>query len=85
MTASGGLHPGDFETVLNELGEDIVIQCGGGLLGHPDGVKSGVRAIEQARELWENGKSLREFVNRNPDSELASAIKLWGYGPKIIY
>ena len=85
MTASGGLHPGDFETVLNELGEDIVIQCGGGLLGHPDGVKSGVRAIEQARELWENGKSLREFVNRNPDSELASAIKLWGYGPNIIY
>ena len=29
MAASGGLHPGDFESVLDKLGEDILIQCGG--------------------------------------------------------
>lgn len=85
MTASGGLHPGDFEAVLKVLGEDILIQCGGGLLGHPKGIKAGVIAIEQARDCFEKGISLKEFVKKEPCSELASAIELWGYGPKIVY
>lgn len=85
MTASGGLHPGDFETVLSELGEDVIIQCGGGLLGHPNGVEAGVIAIEQARDLYEKKIPLKKWVKENPDSELAAAIRLWGYGPKIVY
>lgn len=85
MTASGGLHPGDFEAVLSELGEDIIIQCGGGLLGHPNGVEAGVIAIEQAREIYEKGIKLRKFVKENPDTELATAVKHWGFGPKIVY
>ncbi len=85
MTASGGLHPGDFEVVLKELGQDILIQCGGGLLGHPNGIEAGVIAIEQARELYEKKISIKKFVNENPDSELAVAVKHWGYGPKIVY
>ena len=85
MTASGGLHPGDFETILDELGEDIIIQCGGGLLGHPNGVKAGVIAIEEAREIYEKKIPLRRFVKDHPNSELATAVKHWGYGPKIIY
>ena len=85
MTASGGLHPGDFESILNELGEDVIIQCGGGLLGHPDGVEAGVKAIEQARGIYMKGIPLKKFVKDNPDSELAAAVKLWGYGPRIVY
>ena len=85
MTASGGLHPGDFESILSELGEDILIQCGGGLLGHPDGPATGAMAIEQAREAYENKISLRKWIKQNPDSELATAVKLWGYGPRIVY
>lgn len=85
MTASGGLHPGDFESVLNELGEDVIIQCGGGLLGHPDGVEAGVKAIEQARGIHMKGIPMKKFVKDNPDSELAAAVKLWGYGPRIVY
>lgn len=85
MVASGGLHPGDFEAVLKALGEDIIIQCGGGLLGHPQGVEAGVIAIEQARECWQKKIPLKKFVSDNPDSELAKAIGLWGYGPRIVY
>lgn len=85
MTASGGLHPGDFEHVLDELGQDIIIQCGGGLLGHPEGVKRGVEAIEEARDLYEKNISMKKWVKENPNSALASAVKLWGYGPKIVY
>lgn len=85
MTASGGLHPGDFEAVLKELGEDIIIQCGGGLLGHPQGVERGVEAIEEARELYEKDEDLRKWIKKYPESALAAAIELWGYGPRIVY
>ena len=85
MTASGGLHPGDFEVVLKELGDDIIIQCGGGLLGHPGGIEAGVKAIEQARDIYYKKIPIKKFVKQNPDSELAVAVKLWGYGPKIVY
>ena len=61
MTASGGLHPGDFESVLGKLGQDIIIQCGGGVLGHPKGIKSGVIAAQQARKIFERGSRLKKF------------------------
>ena len=85
MTASGGLHPGDFEAVLDSLGEDVIIQCGGGLLGHPDGVEAGVEAIEQARDIYMKGQKIKDFVKKNPSSALARAVELWGYGPRIVY
>ena len=85
MTASGGLHPGDFESVMDQLGQDILIQCGGGLLGHPDGPTGGTIAIEQAREIYEKRIPLKKWVKQNPESELAKAVKLWGYGPRIVY
>ena len=85
MTASGGLHPGDFEGILDELGDDVIIQCGGGLLGHPGGVEAGVKAIEQARDIYYKKIPIKKFVKENPSSELAVAVKHWGYGPKIVY
>jgi len=85
MTASGGLHPGDFESILDKLGEDIIIQCGGGVLGHPKGVKPGVIAAQQAREIYEKGIPVRKFVKEEECSELAAAVDIWGYGPKIVY
>ncbi len=85
MTASGGLHPGDFEYIFKSLGEDIIIQCGGGLLGHPDGIEAGVIAIEEARDAVMSGMHLEDFVKKHPFSPLARAIKHWGYGPRIVY
>ena len=85
MTASGGLHPGDFEGILGKLGEDIIIQCGGGVLGHPKGVRPGVIAAQQARDIFEKGIPLRKFVKEEDCSELATAVNLWGYGPRIVY
>ena len=85
MTASGGLHPGDFENILEELGEDIIIQCGGGLLGHPEGIERGVLAIEEARNLYEKKIPLRPWIKKHPNSALGVAVKLWGYGPRIVY
>jgi ribulose-bisphosphate carboxylase large chain len=85
MTASGGLHPGDLEAVMKILGDDLIIQCGGGLLGHPDGPEAGVIAIEQARAAVMQNISIKDWVKSHSHSPLAKAVKYWGYGPRIIY
>ncbi|MEK6830402.1 MAG: RuBisCO large subunit C-terminal-like domain-containing protein, partial [Nanoarchaeota archaeon] len=85
MTASGGLHPGDFEVILDNLGNDIIIQCGGGVLGHPKGIKAGVTAAQQARDIYYKKIPIREFVKKEDCSELADAVREWGFGPRIVY
>ena len=50
-----------------------------------DQLEAGVKAIEQARDAYYKGIHLKDFVKKNPDSELAAAVKLWGYGPRIVY
>ena len=35
--ASGGIHAGQMHQLLDHLGEDVVLQFGGGTIGHPDG------------------------------------------------
>jgi len=85
MVASGGLHPGDFEFVIKELGEDIILQCGGGLLGHPDGPEAGVIAIEEARDIALANIPIKQWIKYNKNSPLSRAIEYWGYGPKIVY
>lgn len=46
--ASGGLHPGLVKKLIDILGNDLIINFGGGLHGHPDGSKAGARACYQA-------------------------------------
>ena len=35
--ASGGIHAGQMHQLLDHLGEDVVLQFGGGTIGHPHG------------------------------------------------
>jgi ribulose 1,5-bisphosphate carboxylase large subunit-like protein len=37
--ASGGIHCGQMHQLTHLLGEDVVLQFGGGTIGHPDGIK----------------------------------------------
>ena len=82
--ASGGLHPGSVPEVLHQLGEDIMLQSGGGVLGHPWGIEAGVEAIVQAKELALGSGDLEKWLKENPDTPLAKAADHWGFGPKII-
>lgn len=84
-TASGGLHAGTVPEVLKKLGEDTVIQCGGGSLGHPDGIEAGVEAIVQARDIVMNKTNVDEWLAANPNSALARAAEHWGFDPRIVY
>jgi ribulose-bisphosphate carboxylase large chain len=82
--ASGGLHPGSVPEALHQLGEDIMIQCGGGVLGHPWGIEAGVEAVIQAKDIALGSGDLEQWIKDNPDSALAKAAQHWGFGPRIV-
>jgi ribulose-bisphosphate carboxylase large chain len=48
--ASGGIHAGQMHQLLDHLGEDVVLQFGGGTIGHPMGIAAGATANRVALE-----------------------------------
>jgi len=74
--SSGGLHPGIVPYVIEMLGKDLLIQVGGGVLGHPMGPRAGAAAIRQAIEATLEGIPLEEYAKTH--EELARALEKWG-------
>ncbi len=79
--SSGGLHPGNLPGVIDALGTDLVIQVGGGVLGHPDGPKAGATAVRQALDAIIKGIPLDEYAKSH--RELARALEKWGFAKPI--
>ncbi|MHA2060743.1 MAG: RuBisCO large subunit C-terminal-like domain-containing protein, partial [Candidatus Sifarchaeia archaeon] len=75
--SSGGLHPGLLPEILKRFGPNLVIQVGGGVLGHPMGAQAGAKAVRQAIDAYLENKSLEEMAITN--SELKAALDKWGY------
>lgn len=79
---SGGLHPGILPEVMRIYGTDsIVLQVGGGVMGHPDGVYAGARAVYDAIEAYHNGYSLEEYAKKS--KYLAKALQKWGHAKPV--
>lgn len=74
--ASGGLHPGIVDELIDILGTDICVQVGGGIHGHPDGTGAGARALRQAIDAALEGVSLSDHARDHP--ELETALAKWG-------
>lgn len=72
----GGLHPGLVHHVMAEYGKDIVLACGGGMVGHPDGPKAGATALRQAVDAAVNDVPVEDAAQKNP--ELKRALEQWG-------
>ncbi|OYT48665.1 MAG: type III ribulose-bisphosphate carboxylase [Desulfurococcales archaeon ex4484_42] len=75
--SSGGLHPGTLPDVIKVLGRDVVIQVGGGVIGHPDGPRAGAKAVRQTLEAVSKGIPLDEYAETH--KELRRALEKWGY------
>jgi ribulose-bisphosphate carboxylase large chain len=73
--ASGGLHPGLVPTLLKMFGNDVVIQAGGGIHGHPAGTVAGARAMRQAVDATLEGLSLEKYAKNH--IELKATLDLW--------
>jgi ribulose-bisphosphate carboxylase large chain len=86
--ASGGIHAGQMHQLLHYLGEDVVLQFGGGTIGHPDGIAAGAIANRVALESMVMARNEgRDYYNEGPDilrdaaktcGPLARALETWG-------
>ena len=74
--ASGGLHPGHFAQVIEIFGNNVILQAGGGIHGHPEGTIKGAMAARQAVDAVMEGTDLKEYARRHP--ELQAAIEKFG-------
>jgi ribulose-bisphosphate carboxylase large chain len=85
--ASGGIHCGQMHQLTELLGEDVVLQFGGGTIGHPDGIQAGATANRVALESMVIAKNEgRDYVKQGPDilkeaskscRPLQTALDLW--------
>jgi ribulose-bisphosphate carboxylase large chain len=73
--ASGGLHPGHIPQLLKLMGNNIIIQMGGGIHGHPNGTIKGAMAARQAIECSVKKIPLRTYAKTH--TELQKALEKW--------
>ena len=73
---SGGLYPGHVPYLMKNFGEDIIIQAGGGIHGHPDGTRVGATALRQAVDAVMCGEALEVYGKNH--KELRDALEFWG-------
>lgn len=85
--ASGGIHAGQMHQLLHYLGEDSILQFGGGTIGHPMGIAAGATANRTAVEAMIMARNEgRDFYAEGPDilveaargcPELNAALDVW--------
>jgi len=86
--ASGGIHAGQMHQLLHYLGEDSVLQFGGGTIGHPQGIQAGavanrvalesmVKARNEGRNILVEGPEILQAAARTC-SPLKQALDTWG-------
>jgi ribulose-bisphosphate carboxylase large chain len=86
--ASGGIHAGQMHLLLHHLGEDVILQFGGGTIGHPLGIAAGATANRVALEVMVKARNEgRNLLAEGPDilraaakrsRELDLALSTWG-------
>lgn len=72
---SGGVHPSLVEDIIARSGMDVQIQAGGGVAGHPGGVRAGAMAMSQAVHAAYEGIPVAEYAVSHP--ELRIALERW--------
>lgn len=73
--ASGGIHPGIVPDNIAMLGQDMIINAGGGIHGHPKGTRAGAAAMLQAIEASIKHIPLSEYAKKH--RELRIALEKW--------
>lgn len=75
-TASGGLYPAKIPNLVKHGGNNVIIQAGGGIHGHPDGTQKGAMAMRQALDATLKKITLEEYAKDH--IELAKSLEKWG-------
>ena len=86
--ASGGIHAGQMHQLIDLFGDDVVLQFGGGTIGHPQGIQAGavanrvaleamVKARNEGKNILEEGPTSLKNAAKNC-SPLQAALDTWG-------
>jgi ribulose-bisphosphate carboxylase large chain len=73
---SGGVHPSLVRKLVDIAGHDIQIQAGGGVAGHPEGIRAGAAAMAQAVDAAFLGIPPNDYAKNH--RELGIALERWG-------
>ena len=86
--ASGGIHAGQMHQLLDLFGDEVVLQFGGGTIGHPMGIQAGAQANRVALEVMTLARNEgRDIRNEGPEilreaarwcQPLKAALDTWG-------
>ena len=86
--ASGGIHAGQMHQLISLFGDDVVLQFGGGTIGHPHGIQAGATANRVALEAMVFARNAgRDYVHEGPTilaeaakscTPLRQALDVWG-------
>jgi ribulose-bisphosphate carboxylase large chain len=86
--ASGGIHAGQMHQLLDLFGDDVVLQFGGGTIGHPQGIQAGATANRVALEAMVLARNEgRDIKEEGPQilrdaakwcTPLKAALDTWG-------
>ena len=85
--ASGGIHAGQMHQLISYLGEDVVLQFGGGTIGHPMGIQAGatanrvaleaiIKARNEGKDIWQEGPQLLANAAKTC-TPLRAALDTW--------
>ena len=73
---SGGVYPGIVASIIERSGMDVQIQAGGGVAGHPEGVRAGAMGMSQAVDAAFLGIPADKYAEDH--RELRIALDKWG-------
>jgi ribulose-bisphosphate carboxylase large chain len=73
---SGGVYPGLIDKIVKASGNNVQIQAGGGVAGHPGGIRKGAMGMSQAVDAAFLGIPLEEYARTH--NELKTALETWG-------
>lgn len=73
---SGGVYPGIVGAIIERAGFNVQIQAGGGVAGHPGGVKAGAMGMCQAVDAAFEGIPAEKYAETH--RELREALDRWG-------
>ncbi|WP_312530507.1 form I ribulose bisphosphate carboxylase large subunit [Paracoccus sp. (in: a-proteobacteria)] len=86
--ASGGIHAGQMHQLIDLFGDDVVLQFGGGTIGHPMGIQAGAQANRVALEAMVLARNEGvDIKNEGPEvlrkaakwcKPLEAALDTWG-------
>jgi ribulose-bisphosphate carboxylase large chain len=86
--ASGGIHAGQMHQLIDLFGDDVILQFGGGTIGHPQGIQAGAVANRVALECIVKARNEgADLLLEGPDilrkaaqwcSPLRAALDTWG-------